>query len=603
MIIVASKLPEFVWRKVLRGYHTFLFSWQTAVMLTLSGTTVHAAATKGIVVAWGGNNYGQANVPTGLINVIAIAAGGTHSLALKSDGSVAAWGDNTFGQSSVPSGLNNVVAIAGGSLHSLALKSDGTVVGWGSNNDFEATANGLSGVVAIAAGGNHSLALKRDGTLVAWGYNAQGQTKVPVGLSNVVAIAGGFDFSLALKSNATVVGWGDNSKGQINVPVGLSNVVSITCGVAFSLALKRDGTVVGWPGVGFSFGGMIGVEAIALGSFHALALKSGIVYSAGVNTFGQLNVPPGLINVVAISGGGGHSLALISSPKLVVERPGGANIGDGGTASFGSVLVSRPESLTFTIQNTGYANLTGLTITVDALCTVDREFCEFMITSSPTAPVVPGGSTTFTVRFSPVTPGTRSAVMHISHNATYENPFDISLTGTGISPDDRLRSLAISAGTLTPAFASTTTDYMVSVSNAHAFITVKPIVLQLGATVKVNGVTVSSGSVSSAINLSVGTNIVTILVTEPDRTTTTAYTLNVTRAAPPFAIGIRFAESGQATIEFPGVPGFSYDLQASTNLMDWGFISSQTIGSSGLFQFIDPNSASYEKLFFRARRQ
>jgi alpha-tubulin suppressor-like RCC1 family protein len=64
------------------------------------------------VVAWGDNSAGQTNVPAGLSNVVAVAAGGFHSLALKNDGSVVAWGDNTAGQTSVPVGLTNVVAIS-----------------------------------------------------------------------------------------------------------------------------------------------------------------------------------------------------------------------------------------------------------------------------------------------------------------------------------------------------------------------------------------------------------------------------------------------------------------------------------------------------------
>ncbi len=48
-------------------------------------------------------------------------AGGCHSLALQSDGTVVAWGDNRFGQTNVPPGLSNVVAIAAGYYHSLAI--------------------------------------------------------------------------------------------------------------------------------------------------------------------------------------------------------------------------------------------------------------------------------------------------------------------------------------------------------------------------------------------------------------------------------------------------------------------------------------------------
>ena len=44
----------------------------------------------GTVLVWGGNTYGQTNVPNGLSNVVAIAAGGWHNLALKSNGKVTA---------------------------------------------------------------------------------------------------------------------------------------------------------------------------------------------------------------------------------------------------------------------------------------------------------------------------------------------------------------------------------------------------------------------------------------------------------------------------------------------------------------------------------
>src|SRR5437870_4267663 len=86
----------------------------------------------GTVVAWGDNSYGQARVPTGLTDVVVIAAGAWHNLAVRSDGTVAAWGAGTvvdpgdnnglqLGQSMVPAGLTNAVAVAAGFWHSLAL--------------------------------------------------------------------------------------------------------------------------------------------------------------------------------------------------------------------------------------------------------------------------------------------------------------------------------------------------------------------------------------------------------------------------------------------------------------------------------------------------
>ncbi|MBK8092952.1 MAG: choice-of-anchor D domain-containing protein [Verrucomicrobiaceae bacterium] len=117
--------------------------------------------------------------------------------------------------------------------------------------------------------------------------------------------------------------------------------------------------------------------------------------------------------------------------EIVVEQPVGTNVGDGGSRSFGSVLLGGSASLSFTIKNIGNIDLTDLSITKDG---ANAE--EFTITASPTAPVSgPSGSTTFTVQFTPTALGLRSAAIHIASNDIDESPFDILLTGTGTSPE------------------------------------------------------------------------------------------------------------------------------------------------------------------------
>ena len=145
-----------------------------------------------IVVGWGRNDYGQATVPDGLTNVVAVAVNGSgyssafdaeQSLALNADGTVVAWG-RSGKEFAVPTGLSNVMAVAVGWYHDLALTSNGTVVAWGRNN-FQQTnvPAGLDSVMLVAAGGQHSVALKNDGTVVAWGDNSRRQTNVPAGLA------------------------------------------------------------------------------------------------------------------------------------------------------------------------------------------------------------------------------------------------------------------------------------------------------------------------------------------------------------------------------------------------------------------------------------
>jgi hypothetical protein len=54
-------------------------TWLVLLLSQLSLTTVCTASE---VTAWGWNDYGQTDVPSGLSNVVAIAAGGYNSLAL-----------------------------------------------------------------------------------------------------------------------------------------------------------------------------------------------------------------------------------------------------------------------------------------------------------------------------------------------------------------------------------------------------------------------------------------------------------------------------------------------------------------------------------------
>ncbi len=116
-------------------------------------------------------------------------------------------------------------------------------------------------------------------------------------------------------------------------------------------------------------------------------------------------------------------------PEIAVEQPVGTDLVDGtasvdlGSSAVGAALTP----VSFTIKNTGTADLTGLGITIDGTNSGD-----FAVTASPTAPVSsPSGSTTFEVTFTPGGIGARTAALHIASNDADENPFDITLTGTG----------------------------------------------------------------------------------------------------------------------------------------------------------------------------
>ncbi|MEJ0090192.1 MAG: hypothetical protein WDM80_10660 [Limisphaerales bacterium] len=296
----------------------------------------------GKVIAWGYNS--QTNVPAGLTNVIAIAAGSVHSVALKNDGTVVAWGSGGNGETNVPSGLSNVVAIAAAGFYgnnygySLALKSDGKVTGWGAVS----LPPGLSNIVAVAAGAYWWMVLKKDGTVTAnYPYLTNGLLAIGTKpLSNVVAIASGDRHLLALTSAGNVFGWGDSYYGEATgVPSGngyysngivtlgaqiLSNVVAIAAGSSHSVALKSNGTVVVWGNNTYGQtnvpAGLKNIVAIALGgnemANRVLAVKADGKLVAWGGGDAHLDVPTGLTNVMVAAVGSVHSLALIGTGPL-----------------------------------------------------------------------------------------------------------------------------------------------------------------------------------------------------------------------------------------------------------------------------------------------
>lgn len=82
---------------------------------------------------------------------------------------------------------------------------------------------------------------------------------------------------------------------------------------------------------------------------------------------------------------------------------------------------------------------------------------------------------------------------------------------------------------LVPSFDKATINYNVSVPNNISSVTVRPTAEDANATIKVNGNVVSSGSVSNAILLSVGNNIINVEVTPQIGDVKKTYTVTVAR--------------------------------------------------------------------------
>ena len=185
-------------------------------------------------------------------------------------------------------------------------------------------------VTAIAAGYQHMLVLRRDGAIVGWGDTYGGKTAVPASATNATALAAGYAQSLALRSDGSVVAWGApySAWPPTNVPYSAASVMRIAAGgissSGFNLALRRDGTIVTW-GISDLYSlltvppNATNVVAVSAGQNHALALRAdGNVVGWGNTLYSATTAPAAATNIVAIAAGANFSMALRNDGVVLV---------------------------------------------------------------------------------------------------------------------------------------------------------------------------------------------------------------------------------------------------------------------------------------------
>ena len=546
----------------------------------LTGKSILAGATgldrslvllaDGTLAAWGSGRIGSAemnssDVPvavdqSGVLagkTVIAVASGNRHSLALCSDGTLASWGFNNNGQlgtgntthNSVPvlvdrSGVlagKDIVAIGAGSGFSVALCSDGTLATWGSNGFGQLGNNSTtqstlpvlvddSGVlasripVAIAVGGSHTLVLCSDGSLVAWGLGTSGQlgnnsttsSSVPVltsfgfalGGKTFVSLTAGAGSSYALASDNTLAAWGANSAGELGlgdtatrttptvVPrTGVltgKTITSIDGRSNFFRAHCSDGSVVTW---GRNENGQLGNNSTTNSSFPVLT-DSGIL-KAGERFVGGLPGPTS-----------SHNIALIASPPAAIATTVEAtSVNDSGAALNGSVNPNLTEvgiafeyGLTQAYGNTIAATPSDMTGNTETAVT------------ATIGGLLPGNTYHYRII------ATSADGTSYGANQTFTTTTFSTLSG-----------LALDSGLIAPAFSNIIEGYLATVSFATDRIQVTPVAAFPAASIMVNGVAVDSGTASDEIPLTLGANLISIVVDAGDGINSKTYSITVTR--------------------------------------------------------------------------
>jgi alpha-tubulin suppressor-like RCC1 family protein len=560
-----------------------VFAGKTVIAAAAGGYVGLASCSDGTLAAWGRADQTASPGPqeegipylvdtSGALagkKVVGMSAGFAHVLVLCSDGTMVTWGNNPsyeFG-SGVPEKFplpvavpatgalagKTVIAISSGTFYNLALCSDGKVVGWGRNGSGQlgnggfdsATApvavntsgllNGKT-VVSIATGRDHALALCSDGTLVAWGGNGAGQlgnnsittSNLPVAVSRagllagktITAISAGANHSMALCSDGTLATWGDNGSGQLGtnnttasrVPVSVirtgvlsgKTVTGIVGGQNHSLACCSDGTAVAW---GYNAQRQLGT--ITSGSQNLVPVLVGRTSLRAGERFVRMIGGPLSSSSFAITGSAPLPVATPLDATLVADNAATLNgtvnangtstsitFEYGTTSSYGTSVAATPASASGSGETAVNRRITGL---------------------------LPG----LTYHYRIVCTGAAGTVA--SAGKTFTTTSQAALAG-----------LTLSKGTLDPAFAGNIASYNSTVPFEAATITVTPVVATPGATVRVNGARVDSGSASGPIALATGNNTITAVATSPDGATTKSYTVTVIRLPQTFA----FASAG-----------------------------------------------------------
>jgi alpha-tubulin suppressor-like RCC1 family protein len=545
---------------------------KTVIAVAAGGYVGLAAASDGTLTAWGRADQTTVTGPqaegiaypvdtSGVLagkTVVGMSAGFSHVLVLCSDGTMAGWGSNAHRQlgdgttqtrakpvAVNPSGAlsgKTVIAVNSGVFHNVALCSDGTVVSWGRADSGQmgngssdspsppvtaSTSGVLAGktVVSIATGRDHTIALCSDGTLAAWGLNTAGQlgngtnttSNLPVAVNRggilagktVTAISAGANFSMALCSDGTLATWGDNGTGQLgNNSTTASNV---------PVAVIRTGALAGKT-----------ITGIAGGQNHALACCSdGTAAGWGYNTQRQLGVvtsgPQSLVPVLI------PRTSLRAGERFVRMISGPLSSSSFALTGSAPLPVATPLAATLLADNA--ATLNG---SVNANGTATSVTFEYGTTPaygssiSATPSTATGTSdTAVSRRITGLLPGTLYHYRVVCNGAagTTASP---GMTFTTTS-QAALAGLTLSQGTLDPGFAGNIAFYDATVPFEAATITATPLVATPGATVRINGTPVVSGSASDPLPLNVGTNTLTVVVTSPDASTTRTYTVTVVR--------------------------------------------------------------------------
>jgi len=612
----------------------------------------------GSVWAMGYNAYGQlgdgsiinrSNAVSVASNVLAAVAGGYHSLFLKSDGSLWGVGWNAYGQlgdgttnnRSLPESLATNVAVAtAAGFSSMFVKTNSTLWGMGWNNNGQ-LGNGTTNqqnspvsvatnVLTVSAENFHTLFLKNDGRAWAMGDNTYSelgdgttnQRTSPVTVTNLSlasVISGDVDnyYTLAVglpfpvitsqPTNQTVVATSNVTFAVTASGVGPLSYQWYFEGNAISGATATNYTITGVMAT--NAGNYTVVVINPAGSVTSSVAILTVTKATGTVTLGNLNqtyngsaesatastTPSGL--TVNLTYNGSVNAPTNAGSYTVIGTINNANY----TGSATNTLVISQASVSVLINSS--ANPCGYrdTITFTASLTSTNATGTVQFATNGVAfdlETLTNGQAK-SVGLSSLPRGTNLIAATYSGDSSYlsgANTFEQVVTNH--PPQAVTATYTLTA---VPSYKVLITDLATNWSDADG----DPITL-VSVNTSTNGSAVSFGSkyiyysdtnmVSDQFTYVIsdgqggtGIGIVNLLETSID----TNRTLNIT--------SITRNNDGSMTVGFAGIPGYTYWVEAATNLTvpAWEVISTNVAGSNGLWKITDTNAANYSMRFYR----
>lgn len=319
----------------------------------------------------------------------------------------------------------------------------------------------------------------------------------------------------------------------VEQPAGTSlsdNVSTVNYGAVLAGTTSDRVFTIKNPGTANLTGLGITINGTHASEFSVIANPTPPVVPAGNSTFTVRFSP-------LIAGGTGtRNAALhIASNVSGTKNPFSINL-----AGIAAALPTVTSPTSATITATG-ATLGG-NVTGDGAAAISQRGVVYSVTATNSNPLIGGAGVTtatasgttgvFTVPVAALVQGTAYTFKAYATNSQGTS-YTSAANFTTLSTNADLSALSLGSGTLSPAFASGTTSYIASVSNATASITVTPTRAQANATIeaRVNGgsfTAVTSGSPSGVLALNIGSNTIDIRVTAQAGTAKT-YTVTVTR--------------------------------------------------------------------------